>query len=81
MGLDVMCEYEFHIEWYISDGQLGFKSSHPQISEPTRIDGLEEVEDIAAGGSHSLFLLTDGRVMSCGKGCYGQLGKPSQSSE
>lgn len=41
---------------------------------PTRVTGLEGITQIAADGSHTLALRSDGRVMSWGQNRYGELG-------
>ncbi|MGA2150632.1 MAG: hypothetical protein ABSG48_00515 [Geobacteraceae bacterium] len=76
---------------YNSNGQLG-QQSNPRFGnlstssnsnsavEVTKADGtiLSNVTDIAAGGSHSLFIVNDGvnpaTVWACGSNFYGQLG-------
>jgi alpha-tubulin suppressor-like RCC1 family protein len=58
-------------------GQLGIESTIPLISQP-KLLGQEVIRypvmALAAGGRHSLFLTTQGRVYSCGSNQYGQLG-------
>jgi alpha-tubulin suppressor-like RCC1 family protein len=41
---------------------------------PTRVRGLEGITQIAADGSHTLALRSDGRVMAWGQNRYGELG-------
>jgi alpha-tubulin suppressor-like RCC1 family protein len=59
-------------------GQLGVNSTVSPITTPgTVVKGtgdLTNVTDIAAGRSHSLFLLEDGTVWACGYNFVGQLG-------
>jgi len=62
-----------------TSGQLGFVSTTTSIPIPSTVvkaaDSLplSPVTDIAAGGSHSLFV-ADGAVWSCGLNTFGQLG-------
>jgi alpha-tubulin suppressor-like RCC1 family protein len=72
---------------YNRNGQLG-QQSNPGFGnlststnclsavEVTKADGtiLSNITDIAAGGSHSLFLDSGGNVWVCGSNFYGQLG-------
>jgi alpha-tubulin suppressor-like RCC1 family protein len=61
-----------------TSGQLGVNSSASPITTPgtvvTGTGDLTNVTDIAAGMSHSLFLLGDGTVWACGYNHFGQLG-------
>src|SRR5690606_12921603 len=41
---------------------------------PTRVPGLEGITQIAADGSHTLALRSDGRVVAWGQNRYGELG-------
>ncbi len=59
-------------------GQLGDGSSETQSDVPVAVHGLSEVTAIAAGGSHSLALLKDGKVMAWGDNETGQLGDGSE---
>lgn len=65
------------------DGQLGIGEQGRAVYEPRNCQvfcgrGLKEV---ACGGQHSLFLLHDGSVYTCGSNSCGQLGhdKPGAS--
>ncbi|XP_058497192.1 probable E3 ubiquitin-protein ligase HERC3 [Solea solea] len=67
------------------DGQLGIGLERNLVFEPRNCHvfsgrGLKEV---ACGGQHSLFLLHDGTVHSCGSNSWGQLGhnKPGTCPE
>ncbi|XP_068614172.1 probable E3 ubiquitin-protein ligase HERC3 [Brachionichthys hirsutus] len=58
------------------DGQLGIGGERNNLFEPRSCDvfsgrGLKEV---ACGGQHSMFLLHDGSVYTCGSNSCGQLG-------
>jgi alpha-tubulin suppressor-like RCC1 family protein len=56
-------------------GQCGFQDTEI-ILKPRVIDALKNVKvvKLAAGGSHSMFLLESGEIMSCGLNSCGQLG-------
>lgn len=56
-----------------SYGQLGHGDRDRQ-AVPTRIEGLDNVKAVAAGGRHSLVLLQNGDVYSFGENRDGQLG-------
>ena len=56
-----------------SYGQLGHGDRERQ-AVPTRIEGLDNVRAVAAGGRHSLVLLQNGDVYSFGENRDGQLG-------
>jgi alpha-tubulin suppressor-like RCC1 family protein len=63
--------------WGMNDsGQLGNGSSGRETSEsvPTQVLGLANITAIAAGGSHSMALRSDGTVWVWGSNNYGQLG-------
>jgi len=55
-------------------GQLGHGDRDLVRDVPTRIEGLDNVKAVAAGGYHSLVLLQNGDVYSFGENNYGQLG-------
>ncbi|XP_053559395.1 probable E3 ubiquitin-protein ligase HERC3 [Bombina bombina] len=58
-------------------GQLGITTRGPDIvSEPCRCNFLLDkcIKEVACGEKHSVFLLKDGNVYSCGCNQYGQLG-------
>lgn len=54
-------------------GKLGHGDEENQVS-PKPIDGLSDIQAVAAGGSHSLVLTVTGDVYSFGDGAYGGLG-------
>jgi len=63
-------------------GQLGNGTQADSLTPvPAQLQG-QDVLDLAAGGSRSLFLMRDGDVLACGSNTYGQLGKgtPGHSS-
>jgi hypothetical protein len=71
------------VAWGSNDfGQLGNGSTTGPEScpfgacsrTPVPVNGLSEVEAIAAGGNHSLALLKNGTVMAWGENTYGELG-------
>ena len=47
---------------------------------PAKVEGLENIIEIAGGGAHSLALRSDGTVVAWGANCYGQLGNAINSS-
>jgi alpha-tubulin suppressor-like RCC1 family protein len=55
-------------------GKLGLDSSEASIKTPRLISVLSNVREIACGYLHSLFLTSEGRVYSCGRNNWGQLG-------
>jgi hypothetical protein len=55
-------------------GQLGNGKSETVSSVPVAVSGLSGVSAIAAGGEHSLALLSNGTVMAWGNNETGQLG-------
>jgi alpha-tubulin suppressor-like RCC1 family protein len=57
-----------------SNGKLGLDSLDASIKTPRLISGLSNVRDISCGRYHNLFLTSEGRVYSCGKNDFGQLG-------
>ncbi|MBF0450216.1 MAG: hypothetical protein HQK75_05900, partial [Candidatus Magnetomorum sp.] len=61
------------------DGQLGIGTSGPTADcySPVQVSGLSNVENIAAGGNHSMALLQDGTVWTWGLNGNGQLGDNS----
>ena len=58
-----------------SNGEIGdgVSTGLPAIG-PTRVPGLEGIKEIAADGSHTLALRSDGRVMAWGLNHSGELG-------
>lgn len=59
-----------------SHGQLGdgVRETGNPMAKPRRVPGLSGVAAIAAGGQHSLALLSDGTLMAWGNNWNGQLG-------
>ncbi|WP_274648814.1 fibronectin type III domain-containing protein [Paenibacillus humicola] len=55
-------------------GQLGYGSATEGGTTPVQVQGLDSVTAIAAGGSHSLALKSDGTVWAWGENFYGELG-------
>jgi alpha-tubulin suppressor-like RCC1 family protein len=56
-------------------GQLGIDIGPiPKRHAPIQIQGLTDVQDIAAGGYHSVALMADGTVKAWGSNEFGQLG-------
>ncbi|XP_075888870.1 putative E3 ubiquitin-protein ligase HERC3 [Nelusetta ayraudi] len=67
------------------DGQLGVAGETNPTFEPRRCNVFRGrgLRDVACGGVHTLFLLYDGSVYTCGSNSWGQLGhdKPGTSPE
>ncbi|HYO72467.1 MAG TPA: RCC1 repeat-containing protein, partial [Archangium sp.] len=57
-----------------SSGQLGEVTLPSESSTPVLVPGLSGVTAIAVGTTHSLLLLDDGSVRTCGDNAFGQLG-------
>jgi alpha-tubulin suppressor-like RCC1 family protein len=55
-------------------GQAGDGTSGTDRTTPVQVQNLSGVKAIAAGGSHSLALKTDGTVFAWGHNAFGQLG-------
>lgn len=70
-------------DWYKGGGQLGH-GSLDSLSKPKYIEWLREygakIKSVSCGNSHTIFLTTDGEVLSCGVGEYGRLGTGSSSN-
>ncbi|XP_036430879.1 probable E3 ubiquitin-protein ligase HERC3 isoform X2 [Colossoma macropomum] len=66
-------------------GQLGLGDSESAVFEPRscRMLNGKGLKEVACGGQHSLFLLHDGSVYTCGSNSRGQLGheKPGAKPE
>ncbi|KAL6487855.1 hypothetical protein MHYP_G00044810 [Metynnis hypsauchen] len=66
-------------------GQLGLGDSESAVFEPRscRMLNGKGLKEVACGGQHSLFLLHDGSVYTCGSNSRGQLGheKPGTKPE
>uniref|UniRef100_A0A8C7KNT5 HECT and RLD domain containing E3 ubiquitin protein ligase 3 n=1 Tax=Oncorhynchus kisutch TaxID=8019 RepID=A0A8C7KNT5_ONCKI len=67
------------------EGQLGIGGAGDPVYEPRSCQAFNGrgLKEVACGGRHSLFLLRDGRVYTCGSNRCGQLGhdKPGDSPE
>uniref|UniRef100_A0A673X224 HECT and RLD domain containing E3 ubiquitin protein ligase 3 n=1 Tax=Salmo trutta TaxID=8032 RepID=A0A673X224_SALTR len=67
------------------EGQLGIGGARDPVCEPRSCQAFNGrgLKEVACGGRHSLFLLRDGRVYTCGSNRCGQLGhdKPGDSPE
>uniref|UniRef100_A0A3B4YKW9 HECT and RLD domain containing E3 ubiquitin protein ligase 3 n=1 Tax=Seriola lalandi dorsalis TaxID=1841481 RepID=A0A3B4YKW9_SERLL len=67
------------------DGQLGIGMDRNPMFEPRNclVFSGRGLKEVACGGQHSMFLLQDGSVYTCGANCCGQLGhdKPGTSPE
>jgi len=64
-------------------GQLGHGAREAE-SVPRAVGTLQSkgrIAQVAAGGSHSLFLLEDGTVYSCGSSAFGALGQGGSTKE
>jgi alpha-tubulin suppressor-like RCC1 family protein len=59
-----------------SQGQLGVGGSNTDRTSPALVQNLalSRVTAVAAGGGHTLVLLSDGTVLACGNNAFGQLG-------
>lgn len=58
-------------------GQLGIGKPFDQLFEPTRLKTFGQdsaIKQIACGEKHTVFLLNNGTVMTCGSNEFGQLG-------
>ncbi|MEX2236217.1 MAG: hypothetical protein WEB00_01590 [Dehalococcoidia bacterium] len=64
-----------------NEGQLGNGPPAASQPAPVAVSHLGGVEAIAAGSSHSLALLSDGRVMSWGDDSHGQLGNDEDTRD
>jgi len=58
---------------YNRDGQLGL-GHNKAVNTPQKIEGLENIIAVSAGGLFSLALSEEGEVYAFGNGIYGQLG-------
>lgn len=57
-----------------SDDQSSLCESGSPIATPVRVRSLPPVTAASGGGNHSVWLTTDGRVLTCGSDRYGELG-------
>ncbi|MBV9868209.1 MAG: CSLREA domain-containing protein [Abitibacteriaceae bacterium] len=70
----------------LGNGQPDDSTTPTTVSSPTTSTGtlgstnLTGVQAVAAGYAHTLFLLKDGTILSCGNNAYGQLGDESQNT-
>lgn len=60
-------------------GRLGLAASCVSVAAPTRVELDGVVRAVSAGGAHSAFLLSDGRLFTCGLNESFQLGHSSGS--
>ena len=63
-------------------GTLGHKIRQPLNPMPERVEAMfwKRVVQIAAGKSHTVFLLSNGHVFTCGHGEHGRLGHGDEGS-
>jgi alpha-tubulin suppressor-like RCC1 family protein len=61
-------------------GELGDGSITRSVEVPAAVSGLTGVTQVAAGGEHSIALLSDGAVMTWGEGRTGELGNGTSSA-
>uniref|UniRef100_A0A8C4JDQ7 HECT-type E3 ubiquitin transferase n=1 Tax=Dromaius novaehollandiae TaxID=8790 RepID=A0A8C4JDQ7_DRONO len=69
---------------YSSFGQPGIGSNFQVIIPEPQVYGFihdRNVKEVACGGNHSIFLLEDGEVYTCGLNTKGQLGHESEGSK
>uniref|UniRef100_A0A8B9NSE5 HECT-type E3 ubiquitin transferase n=1 Tax=Apteryx owenii TaxID=8824 RepID=A0A8B9NSE5_APTOW len=69
---------------YSSFGQPGIGSNLRVIIPEPQVYGFirdRNVKEVACGGNHSIFLLEDGEVYTCGLNTKGQLGHESEGSK
>ncbi|XP_068797633.1 probable E3 ubiquitin-protein ligase HERC3 isoform X7 [Struthio camelus] len=69
---------------YSSFGQPGIGSNLQVIIPEPQVYGFihdRNVKEVACGGNHSIFLLEDGEVYTCGLNTKGQLGHESEGSK
>lgn len=55
-------------------GQLGIGDGDQKITTPTRVESLEDVEKVRAGGEHTCALLQNGEIHCWGSNEKGQIG-------
>jgi alpha-tubulin suppressor-like RCC1 family protein len=61
-------------------GQLGQEEETEAQYAPTTIPGINSAAAVAAGGEHSLILLSNGQLLAFGYGALGQLGQGNEMS-
>ena len=71
-------------DWYKGGGQLGH-GNLDAVASPKYVEWLKEyggatIKSVSCGNSHTIFLTTDGEVLSCGVGEYGRLGTGGSSN-
>lgn len=69
---------------YSSFGQPGIGSNLQVIIPEPQVYGFihdRNVKEVACGGNHSMFLLEDGEVYTCGLNTKGQLGHDCEGSK
>lgn len=69
---------------YSSYGQPGIGSNLQVIIPEPQVYGFihdRNVKEVACGGNHSVFLLEDGEVYTCGLNTKGQLGHDCEGSK
>ena len=62
-------------------GRLGHGMPPTNIYEPKRVSLSQRAIDCAAGSMNSAFVLSDGTVMTCGRGGDGRLGLGAETSK
>lgn len=66
--------------WGLNEnGELG-TGTYNKVKEPTLLNYVSDVIDIALGKNHSLLLTTNGKVLTSGLNVYGQTGKQEGKS-
>ncbi|KAM8940137.1 LOW QUALITY PROTEIN: putative E3 ubiquitin-protein ligase HERC6 [Pelodytes ibericus] len=66
-----------------NSGQLGLAdrdTAEVHFTENNFFQGKSGVKKVVCGGQHSLFILDDGSIFSCGQNTYGQLGRKTNIS-
>lgn len=69
----ITCTDELYTFGDDSYGQLG-QGMLKYVRDPTRVEGLEEVDKVCTGSNHMAVLLKNGKVFTWGKGEQGRLG-------
>lgn len=84
-GIHDLLKKEKMLCWgYSSFGQPGIGSNLQVIIPEPQVYGFihdRNVKEVACGGNHSVFLLEDGEVYTCGLNTKGQLGHESEGSK
>jgi len=63
-----------------NDGQLG-NGTNTDAPIPVQVNNLTDILSVSAGQYHSLFLKSDGTVLSAGNNLYGQLGNSTYTNQ